>query len=95
MSERDAYQKKLEAKLDEWRADIDKLKAKAAGAGAEAEVEINELLNDLRARRDQAEAKLDKLRHAGEGAWHDLKSGIELAFDEFERSVERARKRFE
>jgi len=33
MSEKELYQQKLQAQLDEWKAEIDKLKAKAAGAG--------------------------------------------------------------
>jgi len=33
MADKDAYVQKLHAKLDEWNAEIDKLKAKADKAG--------------------------------------------------------------
>lgn len=95
MSEKNAYQKKLEAKLDEWKAEIQRLKARAAGAEADLEIELKEQLIDLRAKRDHAELSLEKLRHAGEGAWQDLKSGIEIAFEDFERALKRARERFD
>jgi len=95
MSEKDAYQKKLEAKLDEWRAELQRLKAKAAGAEADVEIELKERLIDLRAKRDHAELRLEKLRNAGEGAWQELKSGIERAVDDFGQAVKRARERFD
>ncbi|MGJ7457802.1 hypothetical protein ACR80S_01110 [Halomonas sp. MA07-2] len=39
MSNREAYEQKLKAKLDEWLADIDKVRAKARGAKADARIE--------------------------------------------------------
>jgi len=39
MSLKDAYVQKLQAKSDEWHAEIDKLKAKADSAKADAKIE--------------------------------------------------------
>ena len=39
MSMKEAYEKKMRAKLDEWGAQIDKLKAKADAAEADVQLE--------------------------------------------------------
>ena len=49
MSEKQAYEKKLEAQLDAWSADIDKLKAKADKVGADTRLEIERRVKDLQA----------------------------------------------
>ncbi len=41
MSDKKAYEEKQRAKLAEWRAEIDKLKAKAEQANAEMKIEYN------------------------------------------------------
>lgn len=53
MSERDAYLKKLEAKLEEWDAEIDKLQAKAKGAEADTQRQYEDQLNELRTKRKE------------------------------------------
>ena len=42
MSMKEAYEQKLQAQLDEWSAEIDKLKAKADGAEALSLIHISE-----------------------------------------------------
>jgi len=41
MSVKEAYQQKIGAQLDEWKAEIDKMKAKADKAEANAQLEYN------------------------------------------------------
>jgi hypothetical protein len=41
-TQREEYQKKIEAQLDEWRADIDRLKEKAKSASAEAKLKYED-----------------------------------------------------
>jgi hypothetical protein len=36
--QKESYQKKIESQLDEWRADIDRLRAKAKNATAETKL---------------------------------------------------------
>lgn len=38
MSEKEIYQQKTQAQLDEWKAEVDKLKAKAFGSSADAQM---------------------------------------------------------
>ncbi|MGA6926556.1 MAG: hypothetical protein WBY88_12785 [Desulfosarcina sp.] len=96
MSEkRDAYVKKLKAQLDVWNADIDKLDARAARAEAEARIEYQERMDDLRAKRDDARDKLSAMQQAGEGAWEDLKEGLENSWEILKISFNRATSEFE
>jgi uncharacterized coiled-coil DUF342 family protein len=94
MTRKDEYVQKLHAKLDEWSAEIDKLKAKADKAGAESRIEYQNQIKNLQQKRREAEKKADELRSAGEGAWEDLKVGVQLAWDSMEEAVKSARSKF-
>jgi len=95
MSEKKAYQDKMEAQLREWQAKIDVLKAKADKAEAEQRAKYYERIEKLRAKKKAADAKFAELRQAGEGAWEDIKAGMEKAWDDLKLSVEKAKKKFE
>jgi len=45
------------------------MKAKVDEASADAKIEYQNQLDEVRAQRDQAEAKLKKMREAGDEAW--------------------------
>ena len=94
MSMRDAYEQKLQAQLDEWAAEIKKLKARADQAEADAQIEYHRQIDRLKQEQQRAEAKLEELRHAGEGAWEDLKVGVEKAWQDLGEAVRAAASRF-
>ncbi|MCF8114716.1 MAG: coiled coil domain-containing protein [Desulfotignum sp.] len=94
MSKKEAYEKKLEAQLKEWKTDIDKMKAKADKADAEAKLEYYKQIEDLRSKQEAVQKKLTELKAAGESAWEDLKSGIDLAWTSLGESIKSARSRF-
>ena len=94
MSDKQTYEKKLSAKLDEWQADIDKLKAKAEGTSAEAQAEYHRELRDLRDRRDAVHAKLQDVQSASVEAWSDVKKGADAAWDSMSDAMQSAWKRF-
>jgi uncharacterized coiled-coil DUF342 family protein len=94
MTDKGAYVKKLDAKLDEWNAEIDRLKAKADMAGAESRLEFQKEIEKLEKSRAEAEEKLADLRQAGEGAWKDLKSGVQGAWNSMEDAVKSVRSKF-
>ncbi|MDX1605780.1 MAG: hypothetical protein R3202_06275 [Candidatus Competibacterales bacterium] len=91
---KDAYQQKLQAQLDEWRADIDKLRARAEQAEADTRLELQQQIEALQARHQAAAEKLDKLRQSGEEAAKTMQSGIEAAWKELEQATRSARNRF-
>lgn len=95
MSMKKAYEDKLQAQLDEWNAEIGKLKARADKAGADAKLEYYKQIENLREQQQEAKAKLDELRRAGEDAWEDLKAGMENAWDSLGKAVKTAASRLE
>jgi uncharacterized coiled-coil DUF342 family protein len=94
MSMKEAYEKKLQAKLDEWSAEIDKLKAKADSAEADVQLEYYKQIEDLRSMQDAAGKKLDELKAAGDNAWEGLKAGTDSAWDSLSSSIKSAVSRF-
>ena len=94
MGMKEAYQQKLEAQLDEWTADINKMKAKADKADADAQLEYYKQIEELRSKQETAQEKLEELKEAGEGAWEDLKTGVELAWSSLGEALKSASSRF-
>ena len=94
MSMKEAYEKKLQSKLDEWSADIDKLKAKADSAEADAQLEYYKQIEELRSMQAAAGKKLGELKESGDDAWEDLKAGMDSAWDSFSSSIKSAVSRF-
>ena len=91
MPYKDAYVQKLHEKIDEWNAEIDKLKAKADKAKAESRLEFQKEIGTLQEKRKEVEKRLTKVRHAGEDAWQDLKSGAQNAWDAMEEALRSAK----
>lgn len=89
-----AYEKKLQAQLDEWNAQIDVLKAKADSAEADVQLKYYKQIEELREQQAAAKVKLDELKNAGEDAWEDLKAGVESAWSSLSNSLKSATSRF-
>jgi len=78
--EKELYQKKIQAQIDEWKAELSKLRAQSAGASADAQLELNQQVKELESNVDEAENKLTELREASDEAWDSLKAGVEEAW---------------
>lgn len=94
MSMKEAYEKKLQSQLDEWAADIDKLKAKADSAEGDAQLEYYKEIEELRSMQAAANKKLGELKDAGDDAWEDLKAGMDNAWNSLSSSIKSAASRF-
>ncbi|MFA7403658.1 MAG: coiled coil domain-containing protein [Pelobacteraceae bacterium] len=94
MNSRDEYVRKMQAKLEEWNAEIDVLSAKAGKVTADVRNEYSEQIESLKAKQAIARKRIEELQHSGEGAWEDLKSGIDLAWDAMGEAINSARSRF-
>lgn len=94
-AKRDAYVEKLKTQLDEWNADMDRLAAKAAQAEAATKIEYQNQLDDLRVKRDDVRDKLSAVEQSGEGAWEDLKVGLENSWEIWKMSFNKAKSEFE
>jgi len=94
MKNRDLYLEKVQAQLDEWDADIEKLKARANKASADAKLEYKSRIESLKHKREKAGDKLDELRSASDDAWEDLKIGLESAKNALGSSLKSAASHF-
>lgn len=94
MSTRDEYVRKMQAKLEEWNADIDKLAAKTSEVSAEVRSEYREQIAALKEKQAAALQKIEEVQKSGENAWKDLKSGIELAWSAIGEAIDSVKSRF-
>ena len=92
MNKKEAYAQELQTQLDEFSAEIDRLKARADKAEEPWHRQQVEMLQE---KHRQAKAKLGELREAGDDAWDDVKEGITNALDAVGKAVKSAAKRFE
>ena len=88
MNNKEAYEKKVQAQIDEWNAEIDKLKAQAARARADVQINYNNQIEELRQRKETVSEKLAQLKEASEESWEDLKAGIEEGIDLLKTTVD-------
>ncbi|WP_028302504.1 hypothetical protein [Oceanospirillum beijerinckii] len=95
MSTKEDYQKKIEAQLHEWKTDIEQLKAKADAANSSVNKELYEQVDELKAKRDKLSSEIDQLKQSSGDAWHDMKSGVELARESLSIAIKSASERFD
>lgn len=94
MKNRDAYVRKMQAKLGEWNTEINMLSARGSEVAADMKSEYNEQIESLKAKQAVARQKIEELQQAGDSAWKDMKSGIELARTAMGEAIDSARARF-
>jgi len=94
MGEKELYQQKMQAQLDLWKAEIDKLKAKASGASADAQLQMNKQIKALESKTEEGKAKLAALSGATEEAWQSMKEGVESAWGSLKSAVSDAADKF-
>lgn len=87
MDDRTAFVEKLEAKLEQWSADIDKMQAQAKEAGADARMKLQDEVDGLRELQKDAQARLDRLKQEPTAAWKDLKSDAERAWERMDKAI--------
>jgi hypothetical protein len=94
MASREAYQKKLEAQLNEWDAKLKQLGAKAQKATADARITYENDIESLKGKRAAARKALAELGERGDNAWEDMKDGMEKAWDEMSKAIDKISSRF-
>lgn len=94
MSDKALYQQKIQAQLDEWKADLDKLRAKASGASADAKLNLGQQVKNLESKMNEGKAKLAEVTNASEEAWDSLKGGVESAWESLRSGFKEAADKF-
>lgn len=88
MISQEAYKRRIEAELKEWRAKINQIQAQAEKNKANDEIrgQINEMKGKLR----NLENQFDALKDKGEQAWTTFKISLDNAASEFQSGLMRA-----
>ena len=94
MSNKTEYENKLQTQLDEFSAEIEKLKSRADKTEADAEPWHQKQIEMLQEKHNMAKEKLGELRESSDDAWEDLKEGISSAWDSVGVALKSAAKRF-
>jgi ElaB/YqjD/DUF883 family membrane-anchored ribosome-binding protein len=94
MSKKIEYEKKLQTELDEFGAEIERLKARADKTESDAKPWHHKQVEVLREKHKMAKEKLGELRESSDDAWEDLKEGISSAWDSVSVALKSAAKRF-
>jgi predicted nucleic acid-binding Zn-ribbon protein len=94
MSKRDEYVEKLKHKLDDWNKDLDELEAKAEHVKGDMKEKYKEELAVVREQRESVKQKASELIDSSEGAWEELKTGVEDAWHKLSAAIDRAHSKF-
>lgn len=94
MSDKETMEKQLEARLKEWKADIDKMEAKAKKASADYQAQYEDEIKRLREKQDEANAQFKKLQASSSTAWEDVRKGAEQSMNAMQKAVKDAWSRF-
>ena len=94
MNEKQLYQQKRQAQLDEWKAEIDKVKAKASGASTDVQLQLNQQIKVLEGKIAEGKAKLAEIAGASDEAWESLKEGAESAWASLKAGFNEAASKF-
>jgi uncharacterized coiled-coil DUF342 family protein len=87
MESKEAYKSKMDAQLKEWSIKIAQLKSKAEVAETTIKAECLRQVDTLRVKSEEAHAKLEELKKAGDEAWDTLKAGLEKAASELKDAI--------
>lgn len=87
MNVKDSYVQKVEEQLQQWKMDIDRLKAKAEKAEAQMRTEYHKKLDIIKEKQAAAEISLKQLKEASEESWEDFKKGYEDLRDDLKESI--------
>ena len=94
MNLKDDYQRKIEAQLNQWDAEINLLKAKAQNAEADAKITYQKKLEDLKSKKDVVIKRLQELKTSGTEVFEELKDGIDKACTELKHGFNSALSHF-
>ena len=94
MSLKDVYREKMEAKLAEQQARLDLLKARAKMAVADGKIMAYEELADAEQKMAAAQVKLKELAQASQGAFQEMKAGMENAWVALKSASQKAAQKY-
>ncbi len=88
MDDKKLNKEKRQAQLDEWKAEIDVLKARADKASAETRLKLKKKIAEAEDSLDNAKSKLAEIVEAGDEKWQSFRSGLENSIKSIKSSIE-------
>ncbi len=78
---------KIETRLRQLGAKLDRLVAKADEAGTDAEIEYRRTVDQVKDKRALVQSRLDAYKAANGQKWDSFKGGIETAWHDLENAL--------
>ncbi len=94
MTTRQEYQKKIEEQIATWRSELESLQSRAKETTAEKREEFTEAVEKLKTRKQELKVRYSELKEASDGAWTDLKTGLDMAVESLGEAIRSAKDRF-
>lgn len=91
---RQRFLSSLSAQLGDWDVALAQWRDRAAEAKLKTRNEVQKQIDSFTKQRAAAEQKLLELREHSADAWHDLKEGVDLAWQEMRNTLDRIAARF-
>ena len=91
IQQKDAFQRTVQAELDEMQVRITQLRGQVKHASAEARADVQKAIVELEKKKDQAQKKAQDIHSATESSWEQVKSKTTAAMDDLRDSLTRAR----
>ena len=70
------------------------MKARVSKAQAESKTELLNQIDELHTKKENVHGKLKQLQEAGDGAWNEIKTGVERSWMEFKGAISNASAKF-
>ena len=86
MMDKKAYQERMEAQLQEWKADLDKLDAQAKKKSAEGKISYAKKRKELQDKMDEVRNDLSSLKASGDQKWDVIKEHLEKGKNDFKKN---------
>jgi predicted phage tail protein len=81
MDDKALYLQKIEAELNEWKAQIELFKAKSLNATADVKISMHENINVLEEKVQEGKAKLAELGKSTESTFESMKKTFETKWE--------------
>lgn len=91
IQQKDAFQRKIQAELEEIQVHITKLRGQATHASAEAQTDIKKAIVELEKKKDLANKKAQEIHSATASSWEQVKLKTSAAMDDLRDSYNRAK----
>jgi len=90
MQKQEVYREKLQARMAQYDAKFDELKAKSQEMQADAKLEFLEQIDQVDAKRRSLKKQVEELQKNSKDAIEDIEHGIEKAWHEMETAFDKA-----